>query len=254
MMEDGLRRELAAQKIQKHRLNLLVVIADRKKRHKITELFQAHKIKLHFTLFGKGTASSEITDLLGIGSTDKVLNCCIAPKSRIPSLIALLTNELSLKKPNKGVVFSLPLSGTSTTILRVLNEELYQQLESILDEEVRKVSKNATHDLILALINQGCSEDLMAVARQVGATGGTIIKARRIGSEDTIKAIGIEIQPEREVVAILTERSKKKDMMHALGQSCGIRSEANGIFVSLPVDSVAGLPEPLAIPETSAED
>jgi hypothetical protein len=253
MMEEKLQRELVEERPKKHRLNVLVVIADRKKRHKIAELFQANNLKLHFTLFGKGTASSEITDLLGIGSTDKVLNCCIASKSRIPSLIALLTDELKLKKPNKGVVFSLPLSGSSTTVLRILNDELYQQLEPILDDEVRNVSKNATHDLILALINQGCSEDLMTVARQVGATGGTVIKARRIGSDDTIKAFGIEIQPEREIVAILTERSKKKEIMHALGQSCGIRSEASGIFVSLPVDSVAGLPERIVRPDPTEE-
>ena len=86
--------------------------------------------------------------------------------------------------------------------------------------------------MIMAIVNQGYSEEVMAAAKTAGATGGTVFQSRRVGSEDTIKFWGITIQPEREMVLIL---------MKSIGKSCGIQSEAQGVVFSLPVDNMIGL-------------
>lgn len=41
--------------------------------------------------------------------------------------------------------------------------------------------------MIMAIVNQGYSEEVMAAAKTAGATGGTVFQSRRVGSEDTIK-------------------------------------------------------------------
>ncbi|MCD7766569.1 MAG: P-II family nitrogen regulator [Lachnospiraceae bacterium] len=93
----------------------------------------------------------------------------------------------------------------------------------------------------MAIVDRGYSETVMEAARLKGATGGTVINSRRVGTEEAMRFWGISVQPERELVLILADRSEKKSIMKAIGESCGMRSEAHGVVMSLPVDSVVGL-------------
>lgn len=40
---------------------------------------------------------------------------------------------------------------------------------------------------------------------------------------------------------ILAEHDKKVNIMRAVSEKCGMKSEANGLVVSLPIDSVMGI-------------
>ena len=44
-----------------------------------------------------------------------------------------------------------------------------------------------------------------------------------------------------EIVLILVESSNKVDLMKCIGEKCGMHSEAQGIVLSLPIDSVVGI-------------
>lgn len=240
--------------LRRHKMQLLVVIVDRAKNKRVTDVLQERHVHFHFVALAEGTASNEILDLLGLGAVDKAVTLCIAPKSFMKDLMATLNRELGLARPGNGIAFTIPLSGVSSPVLAFLDKELRESLQNEFEKEVDKMSQGASHDLILAVINQGCSEDLMAAAKTAGATGGTVIHARRISTEDSVKFFGIAIQAEKEVVAILTTREKKHDIMKAIGQACGLRSEAKGIFLSLPVDSIAGLAEAAPSSETPQPD
>lgn len=52
---------------------------------------------------------------------------------------------------------------------------------------------------------------------------------------------GISVQEEREIVLILAESEKKKDIMKAIVDKCGANTDADGMVVSIPVDSVEGI-------------
>ncbi len=47
----------------------------------------------------------------------------------------------------------------------------------------------------------------------------------------------------KEIILILTPKTDKVAIMKAISEKCGVQSEAHGVVVSLPVDSVAGLNE-----------
>ena len=49
------------------------------------------------------------------------------------------------------------------------------------------------------------------------------------------------MQEEREIVLIIAENDKKKDIMNAIMEKCGSESGANGSVISLPVDSLEGI-------------
>lgn len=229
--------------IKKQKLQALIVIVDRVKNKQVTEILQARHILLHFVCLAEGTATSEIMDLLGLGATDKAVTLCIIPKGLAPELLEDLSTKLNLHGPGGGIAFTVPLSGISSQALQLLDQNIRESIQHEMDKEVESMRTGASHDLILAVIDQGCSEDLMTVAKAAGARGGTVIHARRISTEASVKFFGIAIQAEKEIVAILTAREKKTEIMKALNHHCGTHSEAKGIFLSLPVDSIAGMSE-----------
>ena len=93
------------------------------------------------------------------------------------------------------------------------------------------------YQIIVALVNQGYSEEVMAAARPAGAAGGTVLHSRRVGAEEALSQWGFSLQEEKEAVMILA----KLAIMQAICDNCGLQSEAQGIVLSLPVDNVVGL-------------
>ncbi len=49
------------------------------------------------------------------------------------------------------------------------------------------------------------------------------------------------MQEEKEIVLILSEAEKKMEIMSGISEKCGMRSEAKGLVMALPIDAVMGL-------------
>ena len=108
------------------------------------------------------------------------------------------------------------------------------------------------HELILTIINRGFADLVMDAAKAAGASGGTVVHARGTGVHEAEKFFGIIVQPEKELVLILTEREKKNDIMTAICKHADLKVAGNGICFALPVDQVMGLTGPLDLPEAGA--
>jgi nitrogen regulatory protein PII len=104
--------------------------------------------------------------------------------------------------------------------------------------------KKHEHEVIWCIVNAGYSDDVMNAAREFGARGGTVIRARGTANQEAERLFNIAIQPDKEIVMILIEASLKKDILHALYQKVGLNSPGQGIAFSLPVESVVGLSTP----------
>ena len=68
-----------------------------------------------------------------------------------------------------------------------------------------------------------------------------MIRCRCIGNEETTSFWGLSVQDEKAIVLILTACANKVTLMKCIGESCGMHSEAQGILLSMPIDSVAGI-------------
>ena len=95
--------------------------------------------------------------------------------------------------------------------------------------------------MIMTIVKQGFSEDVMNAARLKGASGGTVFHSWRVGNEEALRFWKISVQEEREVVLILARKEDKLEIMQEIGKQCGIQSKAHGVVISLPMDSVVGL-------------
>lgn len=94
---------------------------------------------------------------------------------------------------------------------------------------------------ILAIVNNGFSEEAMEAAKACGAKGGTILHGRGTISKEAEKIFNITIQPEKEIVMILVDSKIKDDILHALYKAVGLKTPGQGIAFSMPVDDVVGL-------------
>ena len=110
--------------------------------------------------------------------------------------------------------------------------------------------KQFKHEVILCVVNSGFSESAMEAAREFGARGGTVFRARGTANLEAEKMLNILIQPEKEVVMILVDSSIKDDILHALYKAVGLNTPGQGIAFSLPVDQVVGI----SLPEAEKEE
>ncbi len=215
--------------------SILFLIVGQKLGQKAELLFKEAGTPVYNNVFAKGTATSEMSDMLGIGSVDKAVTVALSPKYAADAMLETLKDKLYLGTPNSGVAFTVPLSGISAGAMKMM--ESYKEPEE--REEGEKMDSNFT--MIMAFVNQGYSDDVMAAAKPAGATGGTVFHSRRVGNEEALKFWGISVQEEREIVLILADKEKKVDIMSAIAEKCGAQTPAHGMIVSLPVDGVAGL-------------
>lgn len=104
--------------------------------------------------------------------------------------------------------------------------------------------KTFNHEVIFCIVNAGFSDAVMDAAKEFGAGGGTVIRARGTANTEAEKLFNIVIQPEKELVMILVEREIRDDILHAVYRAVGLNTPGQGIAFSLPVDQVVGLSVP----------
>ena len=219
-------------------LRILVIIVNANKIIEVTDLLKQLNCKRQTQFRASGTATSEILNILGLGAMEKIVTVCVLPITHVRQVLHSFSEEFSIRLPGKGVAFTVPVSAISGRAFALINNDSDIQNH---ESEINSMGIDIRHHLIVATVNQGYSEGIIAAAHKIGASGGTVWSARSVNIENQANPIGAQVQGEREIVAILTEKTKKLEMLKVLNESFGFLSEAQGIIISLPVDKVTGL-------------
>lgn len=201
-------------------------------------MFQDGNVLIQYQWTASGTASSEMMDILGCGTPDKKILISVLPKPFADNMLDKLKKASVIGVRNSGIAFTLPMSGVNSLILRILKNVAGNKLQGKDGKEAQFTMKDMKYVLIAAIVNQGYSENVMAAARSAGAKGGTVVSCRRTGNQSALTFWGLSIQEEKEMIFIIAQKSKKLKIMQAIGKECGVHSEAKGIVVSLPIDTV----------------
>jgi len=101
--------------------------------------------------------------------------------------------------------------------------------------------KNNDYEVIFVIVNDGFADDVMDVAREHGARGGTILNARGVAKEEAAAFFGITLHTEKEIVMIVVPKDIKNDILNAVYREMGMAKKAQCIAFSLPVTDTAGL-------------
>lgn len=221
-------------------IRALVLITTPKSAKKAADMFYKGEIPMQYQWNAMGTAPNEMIDILGLGTPNKSILISVIPKPLADEMLKKLKRELRLGSVNSGIAFTLPLTGANNLVLRML-EQLSGNAANTAERKDEHTMSNSMHSLIVAVINQGFSEDVMDTARAAGAGGGTIVHSRRIGNKEAMGFWGMSIQEEKDMLFIVVKNEEKLQIMQAIGDKFGMRSEAKGIVLSLPIDTVLGL-------------
>ncbi len=225
-------------KIMSYRM--LLLIATPKLVGKAAGLFKEGNVPVQYIFHGQGTATSQVMDMLGLDGVDKNILMAMLPKAFADEMLKKLRKRLHLGMPNTGIAFTLLMSGGSGHLVQLMEGLEPEEKNRLLERNEADMTENA-YSLIMAIVNQGFSEEVMNAARPKGASGGTVFHSRRIGNQEAMKFWKISVQEEREVVLILAQKEDKLAIMQEIGRQCGMNSKAQGIVMSLPVDGIAGL-------------
>ena len=101
--------------------------------------------------------------------------------------------------------------------------------------------KTNNHEVIFAIVNSGFAEDVMNVAREQEARGGTILTGRGVAKEEAAAFFGSPLHSEKEILMMVVDKAIKDNVLHAIYHEMGMGKPAQGIAFSLPVSDVAGL-------------
>ena len=225
---------------KKAAFRMLFLIVTPKLVNKAVGLFKEGNVPTQYIFHAQGTASSEVMDMLGLDGVDKNILMSMMPKMFADEMLKKLRKKLHLGMPNTGIAFTVTMSSGSGHVMQLMEKMEPEEKQRLMERNEADMTDNE-YSMIMAIVNQGFSEDVMNAARPKGASGGTVFHSRRVGNEEAMKFWKISVQEEREVVIILAGKEDKLAIMQEIGKKCGMQSKAQGIVMSLPVDNVVGL-------------
>ncbi len=218
-------------------MKVILSIVERGQGAAMLKLYRKRQVPIHIQCAGKGTATSEIMDILGLGSSEKDVLLSFAAASAAKKLLHDLDNELRGHTGGAGIVVSIPVSGLNSL---VANLAAYHA-ESLKEKEEGNDMERSEDSLILVVCARGCTDDVMTTAKAHGARGGTVIKGRLSGRKELEQAYEVELKAEREIVAIVVPTSLRGPIMEAINAEHGLRSEAQAALCSLPIEQIVRL-------------
>ena len=220
-------------------IHVIVSIVERGRGTAIQRLYKKHAVFLHTQCPGRGTATSEIMDILGLGSSEKDVVLSYAESGAARRLMALLDNELRGAAGTAGIVFTLPLSGMNNLAAAAI--DYHAQLSKKGNGGEPPMENQSKNSLILVTCVRGSADQIMVTARAQGARGGTVIKARWSGMEELERGYDLELTAERDIVAIVVPNDRRKAIMEAVNAAHGLRTPEQAMLCSAPIEQLVRL-------------
>lgn len=216
--------------LKSRHLEMLVVIVEQNKASKVLHLADEKGVTASVAMLGIGTASRTLFDYLGLNDKKKAVLLLFGKTEEIEDLADYLVEKLELNRPNHGIAYI-------ESALNVFSTE---------DNDNGNGSENikrgeTMYNAIYTIVEKGRAEDVIEAAQKAGSRGGTIVNARGSGSEEARKVFNMFIEPEKEIVLIISEEKMTKDIVDSIRKETGIEEQGKGIIFITNVNQTYGL-------------
>ena len=182
-------------------------------------------------VMGRGTASSNLLQLLGLGDTSKDITMNIVPSSLADAVCKKIEETCAQKKAHFGVLYTINVGDfTKAGEVQKNKQQGAPENTATINQENSGEQKMEKYEAINIIVNKGYAEDAMAAARKAGAGGGTIIGARGTAKEGDSTFFGVEIVPEKEMLMILVPQNKNADVVKAVSSLSCFEKAGSGII------------------------
>ena len=129
--ENGNVRKTTTPDVKK--LKLLITIVNRSRALLYLDVIEQFEVNMQMVIYGKGTASSEIINLLGLSESDKAVILSVIKEDKVKDALETLKEKFEKVKHGKGVACTVPLSS-------VVGVSIYQFLSN--NQVSKKEDKN----------------------------------------------------------------------------------------------------------------
>lgn len=194
---------------------------------------QARKHHLSATkILARGTLASGFFQMLGITSDRRELVSILMSSKDAGEFIDLVYEKLQMDKPGHGIAYLIDVLACIGT---------HNGTKITLEETASLNPEGSMYHKITVVVERGNAEDVMDAAREAGARGGTILHGRGSTGKEAQTIFGIEIEPEKEIVLILTPVDITQRVFDAIAQKMDIDAPGNGIMYVEPIATTRGL-------------
>lgn len=181
-------------------------------------------------LLGKGTIKNSILEFLGLNEARREIVIMVAGKTTAYKALEELNKKFHFDKPHHGIAFS-------TSLLSILGSH---NLTCKDIKESRGV-ENLMFNIIFTVVDRGKAELVVEAANKAGSRGATIINARGSGIHETSKLFSMEIEPEKEVVLIISQSNLTEQIASSIREHLKIDEPGNGIIFIQDINKTYGL-------------
>lgn len=216
-------------------LKYLLVITKREYFEQYLEFFHENNVSGVVSTLCNGTATDSMISKMGLEKKEKVMISVMIPEDQLGSVVKGLIQQMNIGIQGNGIALFISVDGVGgkSSLKFFIGENEVEKKEETDMAETKSV-------LIITVVDKGNTELVMEAARGAGASGGTVVRAKGTGAE-IAKFFGVSISEEKEMVYIVSSRKSRDDIMKAIMEKAGGKTEAHGIVFSLPVDGVIGI-------------
>ena len=115
-----------------HKIKMLITVVDRSKSIFYVDLLEQFEVNVQMVLYGRGTANSQMLNLLGIAETDKAIILSFIREDKIKDAMDTLSEKFKTVKNGKGIAYTISLDS-------IIGVSIYQLLSN--DRTVKEGGK-----------------------------------------------------------------------------------------------------------------
>ena len=105
------------------KLKLLVTIVNRSRTLLFLDVIEQFEVNMQMVIYGKGTASNEMMNMLGLAETDKAVILSVIREDKVKDVLETLQEKFTKVKQGKGIAYTIPMSS-------VIGVSIYQFLSN----------------------------------------------------------------------------------------------------------------------------
>lgn len=211
-------------------LELICVIVNFGLGSKILKSAKRHGIPGGTIMLGRGTVNNRILDFLGLSDVRKDVIFMAAERQKAYHVLADLNQEYGFDQPNHGIAFT-------TSICAIFGTKNIVCVSKDQESE----AEDTMYHIINIVVDKGKAEEVIAAANEAGSKGGTVVNARGSGIHETSKLFAMEIEPEKEIVIILSEMDKTEGIVSLIRERLKIDEPGNGIIYVQNTNKTCGI-------------
>lgn len=194
-----------------------------------------HKSKQHgvlggTVLLGKGTVSGQLFKILGLDREEKEIVLMASGEKTAKDILEMIGRDLKLDRPGHGIAYTTSIHGYAGT----------SHIANKIATEEKREDKAMYHE-ITVIVDKGKAEDVIEAAVKAGSKGGTIINARGSGIHETSRLFSMDIEPEKEMVIILSETESTDSIVSLIRMKLNLDEPGNGILFIQNVNRALGI-------------